>query len=187
MAAQQHLVIYHGECPDGFGAAFAAWLKLGDSAEYLPYQYGMVSPDVTDKSVFILDFSFDRQTMEAMDAAAAKVVLLDHHQTNVNAMQGFRCSCGQVHVGPDSRPTAAQLSEHPSGRESLVVLDVTHSGAHLAWEYFHPGAPVPAMIANIEDRDLWTWRYGDAARHYLAHLDELPKDFAVWKGGLCWA
>lgn len=24
------LVIYHANCTDGFGAAFAAWLKLGD-------------------------------------------------------------------------------------------------------------------------------------------------------------
>ena len=26
------LVIYHKNCADGFGAAFAAWLKLGDEA-----------------------------------------------------------------------------------------------------------------------------------------------------------
>lgn len=32
------LVIYHAACADGFGAAFAAWLKLGDEAEYLPMQ-----------------------------------------------------------------------------------------------------------------------------------------------------
>ena len=33
------LVIYHASCADGFGAAFAAWLKLGDDAEYVPMQY----------------------------------------------------------------------------------------------------------------------------------------------------
>ena len=33
------LVIYHANCTDGFGAAFAAWLKLGDEAEYLPMEY----------------------------------------------------------------------------------------------------------------------------------------------------
>ena len=25
------LVVYHANCADGFGAAFAAWLKLGES------------------------------------------------------------------------------------------------------------------------------------------------------------
>ena len=34
------LVIYHAHCTDGFGAAFAAWMKLGDDAEYVPMQYG---------------------------------------------------------------------------------------------------------------------------------------------------
>lgn len=27
------LVVYHANCADGFGAAFAAWLKLGDEVE----------------------------------------------------------------------------------------------------------------------------------------------------------
>ena len=31
------LVIYHASCADGFGAAFAAWLKLGDDAEHPRY------------------------------------------------------------------------------------------------------------------------------------------------------
>ena len=34
------LVIYHANCADGFGAAFAAWLKFGDEAEYQAAQYG---------------------------------------------------------------------------------------------------------------------------------------------------
>lgn len=33
------LVCFHADCTDGFGAAFAAWLKLGDDAEYLPMAY----------------------------------------------------------------------------------------------------------------------------------------------------
>lgn len=35
------LVLYHGRnCPDGFGAALAAWLYYGDSAEYLGLDHG---------------------------------------------------------------------------------------------------------------------------------------------------
>lgn len=30
------LVIYHANCADGFGAAFAAWLKLGDGIDLCP-------------------------------------------------------------------------------------------------------------------------------------------------------
>ena len=34
------LILYHADCDDGFGAAYAAWLSLGDSAEYQPVYYG---------------------------------------------------------------------------------------------------------------------------------------------------
>lgn len=39
------LVIYHDNCADGFGAAFAARLRLGSYADYLPMQHGGV-PEV---------------------------------------------------------------------------------------------------------------------------------------------
>ena len=33
-------VIYHADCIDGFGAAYAAWRKFGDAARYLPMHHG---------------------------------------------------------------------------------------------------------------------------------------------------
>ena len=33
------VVLYHADCLDGFGAAYAAWEKFGDTAEYIPVQY----------------------------------------------------------------------------------------------------------------------------------------------------
>ena len=90
------LVIYHASCADGFGAAFAAWLKLGESdsieegAEYVPMQYGPV-PDIeswhmqyaiSQREVYILDFSFPRQTMDYLFSVAKRVVWLDHHASS---------------------------------------------------------------------------------------------------------
>lgn len=88
------LVIYHDNCADGFGAAFAAWLKLGDDAEYLPVRYGDVNcvadfpragqglgdrPSYDYRDVYILDFSFPRDVMDHIFANAKRVVWLDHH------------------------------------------------------------------------------------------------------------
>ena len=74
------LVIYHADCTDGFGAAFAAWLKLGDEAEYLPMHYNADFCDpVGQREVYILDFSFPRETMHHLFATAKRVVWLDHH------------------------------------------------------------------------------------------------------------
>ena len=58
--SKKTLVIYHGQCTDGFGAAFAAYMKFGDRAEYLPWQYSFDNSTISmvDKDVYIFDFSF---------------------------------------------------------------------------------------------------------------------------------
>ena len=80
------LVIYHANCADGFGAAFAAWLKLGDEAEYVPMQYGEQANkfdlDVSHRDVYVLDFSFPKLTMDRLFATAKFVVWLDHHASS---------------------------------------------------------------------------------------------------------
>ena len=52
------LILRHGNCSDGAGAAYAAWKKFGDSAEYVEVHYGNPPPDVTGREVYILDFSY---------------------------------------------------------------------------------------------------------------------------------
>ena len=94
------LVIYHANCTDGFGAAFAAWLKLGDEAEYLPMEYlktdGKSSTDllhefstekipgacISEREVYILDFSLPKAVMDWIFQIAKRVVWLDHHATS---------------------------------------------------------------------------------------------------------
>lgn len=150
------VVIFHARCPDGFGAAFAAWLALGERADYYPRNYGDLPPEVPGKQVYILDFCFEPQVMREIDASAASLTLLDHHRTSLEKMARFQCRCGQVH------------------------FDLTKSGARLAWEHFHPTKEVPELIRLIEDRDLWRWRYPETA-DYLAALDAMPLNFALWQ------
>jgi hypothetical protein len=146
------LVIYHGKCPDGFGAALSAWMKFKDTAEYLPAEHGAYpSPHVTGRDVYILDFSFPRPTLEQMRADAKSLTILDHHKTAQEALHDF--------------PGA--------------VFDMKKSGARLAWEHFHPGAPVPLLIQYIEDRDLYNWQFDETER-FTAVLDTLPFTFEAW-------
>ena len=149
------IVLYHAKCSDGFGAAFAAWLVLRETAEYLPCAYGDVPPDVTGKRVFILDFSFERSIMLGLERHADELILLDHHKTAKDNLNGFTCRCGKV------------------------TFDLNRSGARLAWDHFHPGAPPPIMIEHIQDRDLWSWKV-PGTREYLAALDYEGYDFERW-------
>ena len=139
------LVIYHNSCADGFGAAFAAWLKLGDEAEYVPMQYGQDGlfkiPPWTARDVYILDFSLPRDYMDKLFSEAKRVVWLDHHKTAFEMWDV---------------PTNQRVWAEIDGR--YVKLHMDKSGAYLAWEYFHPDTEVPMLVRMIDDRDRWQFK-----------------------------
>ena len=142
------LVLYHAHCRDGFGAAYAAWKRLGDKATYIPCKYGDPPPGVSGKNVIILDFSYPREIVEKMYEEANSLIILDHHK---------------------------------SAMEDLCDLDFAwfsedHSGAFLAWHFFHPGEDVPKFISYIEDRDLWKWKL-PYSREFSAAFETVPYDF----------
>lgn len=177
----KHLVLYHANCTDGFGAAFAAWLKLGDDAEYVPMNYlpNDLSPSEaweqlsqripskmnTDREVYILDFSLPKPVMDKLMEVSGKVVWLDHHKT------AFEMWCED---GERNR------CEQSNGRD-YVLLDNNKSGAYLAWEYFHPETPVPLLIRHIDDRDRWQFKI-DGTREFNAALRSMePWSFEQWQ------
>ena len=167
------LVIYHASCADGFGAAFAAWLKLGDDAEYVPMQYGPV-PDIeswhmqyaiSQREVYILDFSFPRQTMDYLFSVAKRVVWRDHHRTSFEMW----CEDGE-----------RSLCEQSNGRDE-VILDNNKSGAYLAWEYFHPGTEIPMFIKHIDDYDRWQFKLDGTKEFNKALWSYAPWSFKQWQ------
>ena len=76
------IVLYHANCPDGFGGAWAAWQRLGDAATYCPVSHGDPPPDVpADANVVMVDFAYDRDIILAMRDWVASLVILDHHKS----------------------------------------------------------------------------------------------------------
>ena len=128
------LILYHADCDDGFGAAYAAWLALGDAATYQPIHHDdAVSVELlTGRHVFILDFSFSPAIIAEMAAVATQITLLDHHKSAAEQWQG---------VAP-----AANVS---------TTFDMDRSGAQMSWDHFHPGIPRPRLIEHVADRDLF--------------------------------
>ena len=84
------LIIYHHPCPDGFGAAYAAWCRLGDRAEYVGADYGTLPAiDVMARDVYVLDFSFPRPVLESIRMQARSLVIIDHHKTACEDLHDF--------------------------------------------------------------------------------------------------
>ena len=143
-----NLVIYHAGCTDGFGAAYAAWKLLGDRAEYYAAKYGEPPPDVTGKNVVVLDFSYDNVTTKSLIKSAKSFLIIDHHKSAMVELHDVTCT----------------------------RFDMNHSGAMLAWKFFHPGKDAPRMIKFIEDRDLWKWEI-PYSKEFSAAFDMVKFDF----------
>ena len=160
------LVIYHASCADGFGAAYAAWLKLGDDAEYVPMQYGFTeTPDYVGRKVYMLDFSWPRDKMDDLFKTAEFVVWRDHHKT------AFEMWCGEYEKG---MRFTDNLSVHD------IILDDNKSGAYLAWEFFHPGTDVPMFIKHIDDYDRWQFKLNGTKAFQKALWSYAPWSFQKW-------
>lgn len=177
------LVIYHANCTDGFGAAFAAWLKLGDEAEYLPMEYlkntdGVaefhervkIDCSISERGVYILDFSLPKVVMERLFAHARRVVWLDHHKTAFE-MYGLANSHRAYALDVLNRTTSPHY----------VRLDNNKSGAMLAWEYFHPSTKVPMLIQHIDDRDRWQFKLEGSKELHAVLASYQPWTFEMWE------
>ena len=109
------LVLYHAECTDGFGAAWAIW-KRYPSAEFIPADHGFPPPvSCAGRRVVIVDFSYSRPILEEMAKEATALQVLDHHITAQEALRGL----------------------------PYVHFDLDKSGAVLAWEWAHALHGVP--------------------------------------------
>lgn len=173
------ICIYHGNCADGFGAAWAVKRALGEAVEFYPGVYGDPPPDVAGKHVIMVDFSYKRHVIVQMAQRAASMLILDHHKTAADDLAGFpppiipnswadhlADCCGAVNDGTD--PALPR-----------VVFDMEKSGAVLAWEFFHPGVTVPRLLQHVQDRDLWRFDL-PLTREIQAAVFSYPYDFRVW-------
>jgi len=141
------LCIYHGRCIDGFTSAWVIHRALGGAVDLYEGHHGDAPPDVTGRDVIIVDFSYPRASLVAMEQEAASLLVLDHHKTALAALDGL----------------------------PFCVFDMERSGAGLAWDQFmdsgqrHTMPPEPPpktlrhwLVDYVEDRDLWRFALPDS-------------------------
>lgn len=129
------VILFHGDCDDGFTSAFAAWKSLGKQAVYAPLQYGNwgifdtsdnLLENLQGRDVWMIDFSVDRPMFMDITSVANSFTLIDHHMTaddQLHGLPGFH-------------------------------YDANHAGCVLAWKHFHPNKEIPLFLKLIEDSDL---------------------------------
>lgn len=136
------MVLYHKNCPDGFGAAWAAWKKFGNRAEYIA-----LDPDklpgkpLRKKEIYMLDLSYPKKIQNRLRAENISLIILDHHFSRESDTRAFKEN----------------------------IFSDCHSGAVLAWNYFFPKQKVPWLLRYIEDYDLWKFKlpYSEKISSYI--------------------
>lgn len=182
-----NLCIFHGNCADGFTAAWVVRNALGEeNVDFVPGFYGKTLPDAelinlpNYEVVYMVDFSYKRKVLIDVFAARCKrIIIIDHHKT----------------AQEDLVDLSANVECH---------FDMDHSGAMLTWMYFVkrgaipvyiPGANsnpspmqsmpedfhkyAPALIQCVEDRDLWRFKFSDT-RAVAAKMFSHEYTFENW-------
>lgn len=145
------VILYHYDCPDGFGAAWASWKKFGSRADYFAVKHQEPPPKgLKNKEIYMIDFTYFGADLKKL-IRENTVTTLDHH------------------IGAKK--------EILSAPQHLYALN--HSGAVLAWKFFHPQKPIPYLLRFIEDRDLWKFKL-PKSRAILTVVDLSKHDFRKW-------
>lgn len=169
------LVLGHGECFDGFTSMWIANLVRGPAAEYREVFYSEPAPDVTGRNVAILDFSYDRITLERMAEQAKSLIVIDHHETNERALKAT----------PPSLLGVTPLEEVHLHDFPHAIFDMQRSGARMTFDWFLPHLPAELvsradlLTRYVQDRDLWRWALPHS-REVTGAMMTLVYDFEAW-------
>lgn len=132
------VVIYHKGCADGVAAAWCFWKEFGDSMEYHQGVYGAPVPDIYQRDVYLVDFSYKRDIVQMMCQYAKSVTLLDHHKSALE----------------DLWDLASKFENF-----DMDFCTESKSGAIIAWDYVKTSVKhrrkMPELLRHVQDRDLW--------------------------------
>ncbi len=151
----QTILIYHGNCPDGFLAATIFRQARGNEVEFHAGVHQEPPPDVTGKEVVFVDFSYKRPVILALAEQADSILIVDHH---ISAQE--------------------DLVDLPANVKT--IFDMNRSGAGLAWETFRPGRPAPKLVLYVEALDLWRLEAYPHLSQVIAGLLAYDYDFDLW-------
>lgn len=159
------VIVYHADCPDGFCGALILKQQLLPDAELWPATYGqpVPVPELSGRDIVVVDFSWSRDQMLALKAAARSLTVLDHHKTAEAELAGL----------------------------DFCEFDMGRSGAQMAWDYAErlrhdPGQDLedarwrPWFVDYVADRDLWRWELPDS-KAVNAYLATLPHEIEAWR------
>jgi oligoribonuclease NrnB/cAMP/cGMP phosphodiesterase (DHH superfamily) len=163
---QNIIIIYHGNCIDGFTSAWLAYRNLNKffdddvNIELYKAYYGGLLPDLTGKHVYMVDFSITPEKMIEVIDLAETITVIDHHKA------------------------AFELLEPLSVKYDNLLLYCRDgiSGAKLTYEFFNNSslsAEGERLLNLINDYDLWEKKY-EETDYVNTYLESINKTIEDW-------
>jgi hypothetical protein len=156
------IVVFHGNCQDGFTAAWVCYLAFGYSPMYLPATHGDTPPDPSffaGKDVLMVDFTWKHDYMVQIGTVANSVIILDHHKSAAEDLAKFPDFTVPDFPRRQTDPWESYRNAidwaKDQGHGVVSGFDMKRSGAMLAWNFLFPNEPAPLIVSIVQDRDLW--------------------------------
>lgn len=148
------ILLYHKNCPDGYGSRWCFERKWGEEMTYIPVAHGSPPPEgLEDKDIWIADFSYSKETLLALKEKNRSITVIDHHKTAEDALKDL----------------------------DFCHFDMSHCGSVLSWYYCNGlNKEPPLLLKYIEDQDLWKWQM-PFAKEILAVIDSYDYSFRLWE------
>lgn len=136
--SQKVLCIFHRNCVDGFASAWVLAQHFGfDHVEFVEANYHDPVPDISQREVYIVDFSYTPRELMGKLGRARKVTMIDHHRDRLLEW---------MHV------------ETPSNFRLISDLTGVMSGATLTWKHFNQLSEIPRLLQHCQDWDTWAFK-----------------------------
>lgn len=155
MVQNKTLVLYHANCLDGFASAWIVgnWFGFGN-VEMQAVEYGQPVPDITNRDVYIVDFSYPPAVLLPVLHTSKCVIMLDHHKGAADMWNG--------------NWAMAFAGEEEQFAKLVTVFDKSKSGVGVVWDFFHSNLdeaenyPLPKLLQYVQDYDLYKHVYPES-------------------------
>lgn len=152
------VVIHHSPCDDGHAAASIFPLDMirhgcsPSDAIAVPEVFTLIR----GRNVVMVDICFSQAELVQLAHHASKLLVLDHHLTNMRTMMNQTLP-QNVHC----------------------YFEMNRAGVHCAWDYVNPGEEIPRALHYIGLRDVWRHKENEQALYFTTAF-ERPHDWAAW-------
>ena len=196
-------VFYHAPCLDGSAAAWAAYKKWGDGAQYIGINHASLEAtkrlildnvDEDTHAVFA-DYTPPRQLMDEIAGRVKAVSVYDHHASAIRAMDGYRNDKVTMVFDEDRSGAAIVYDELFNKRRrpqvvelaQMIDLEQTNRKDFFSIAAYLDSLPIADINEAVESLDKvndWALeeiiKRGQSIRGYHATAIEKAIDSMVW-------